>query len=144
LETATPVDLVVSAGPPARPLPSFTGLTSDEAEEQADESGVVLAWSEEHSDSFAAGLVVDQDPPTGTPVVVDDEVVVTRSLGPPLVEVPDVLGLSAATAADLLLGLGFVVVDTVGPPNQVVVATDPAAGEILPKGSNVTIRTTPG
>ena len=49
-----------------------------------------------------------------------------------------------AAAADQLDAAGFVVVDTIGPPNGTVLATDPPAGEFLRKGSSIRIVTRVG
>jgi serine/threonine-protein kinase len=143
LETGTVVDLVVSAGPAAEPMPSFVGLSLDQAIDQAESLGLILARDEAYSETYPEGVVVDTDPPTDTPVRSGDTVRVVVSLGLPFVTVPDVSGSTPAEAADALTAAGFVVVDTAGPPNQPVIGTSPAAGESHRKGTDIVILTTP-
>jgi serine/threonine-protein kinase len=142
LETGTRVDLVVSAGPAPAPMPSFVGLTLDQAIDQAESLGLVLARDEAYSETYPESQVIDTDPPTDTPVRRGDTVRVVVSLGLPFIAVPDVAGISPAEAADVLTAAGFVVVDTAGPPNQPVIGTSPAAGESHRKGTEIVILTT--
>jgi serine/threonine protein kinase/beta-lactam-binding protein with PASTA domain len=142
LETGTKVDLVVSAGPAPKPMPSFVGLTLDQAIDQAQTLGLILARDETYSDTFPEGQVVDTDPPTDTPVRAGDRVTVVVSLGLPFVTVPDVAGRTPVEAADVLAAAGFVVIDTAGPPNQPVIGTSPAAGESHRTGTEIVILTT--
>ena len=73
-----------------------------------------------------------------------DTVVYWVSIGPPLVEVPDVVGLSSSDAAGVLEDAGFTVnVDLVAGLGEYpgdVVDQDPVAGHKLESGSEVTIK----
>lgn len=141
VETGTRIDVVVSAGPEPRLVPSLAGFTQAEAEAALTEVGLVAAIAEDYSDTVAAGLVIATDPAPESSLERGSTVTITVSLGLPFIRVPDVSGMSAADAADELTALGFVVSDTDGPPNRDVIATDPPAGDSLRKGSEIVIFT---
>jgi beta-lactam-binding protein with PASTA domain len=96
--------------------------------------------AEENSDSVPRGKVIDQEPVGGT-LFKGDEVSFTVSLGPELVEVPSVRGFGVDAATERLEDLGFEVeVDSSFPdPIGFVYATNPGAGELVPKGSTITL-----
>ncbi len=141
LETGTIVDLTVSAGPEPRVIPDLSNRTLDEATAVLVELGLIVVAAEDYSETVAEGLVMAVTPEPGISVARDAEVTVTISLGLPFVTVPDVVGKSAAEAADILTAAGFVVVDTIGPPNSSVIITDPGAGESRRKGTEIVIVT---
>jgi len=138
------VDLVVSAGPAAVLMPSFVGLTLDEALAQADELGLVVTQEQANNDIYEQGFVFDTSPPTDTPISEGDPLTLVLSLGPAPVTVPDVVGVDPAAATDLLTEAGLVVTGTVGPANTPVVSTTPAIGEVLPRGTEIVIHTSAG
>jgi serine/threonine-protein kinase len=84
--------------------------------------------------------VIAQDPPSG-PALRGDTVSVTVSLGPPLVEVPDVVGTQVGPATRRLEDAGFEVrVERVlGGFFGTVRACDPPAGSRVPRGSTITL-----
>lgn len=139
--TGTAVDVVVSAGPEPRVVPDLSLRTQAEAEAALAELGLVAVIAEDFSETVAEGLVISNDPAFEATVEKGGEVTITVSLGLPFVTVPDVAGMSASEAADVLTAAGFVVTDTDGPPNRDVLATDPPAGESLRKGSEIIIFT---
>ena len=141
VETGTLVNLVVSAGPEPRIVPDVTALSVPEAEAALLELGLLMAISEEHSQDVAEGSIVAMATVPGTTVERGDTVEIIVSLGLPFVIVPDTNGMRGAEADDVLTAAGFVVVDTVGPPNGVVLATDPPAGESHRQGTEVRIIT---
>src|SRR5699024_11602071 len=59
----------------------LTGLSLDEAEEYANENGLTLEVSEEHSDSVEKGNIISQSPEANTEVVAGTEVEIVQSLG---------------------------------------------------------------
>jgi len=139
----TPVDLVVSKGPQPIKLGSWVGKDAAQARETLEGRGLVVDTSqEEYSDDFAQGEVISQSPETG-PLHRGDTVTFVVSKGPELVEVPGglrAMGVEAAT--ELLEGLGFVV-DTERSDAYLgigfVYSTDPGSGEMVPKGSTITL-----
>lgn len=141
VEAGTVVDLAVSAGPSSVAMPSFVGLTLENALAQADELGMVVVREEAPSELYDEGFVIDTTPPTGAEVSPGDPLTLVVSSGPVPIEIPDVAGLTPAEAADVLTEAGFVVVDTDGPPNQPVEGTTPAAGSSRKRGNEVIIHT---
>ena len=63
------------------------------------------------------------------------------SKGPAPIAVPDVRYNSGAIAAELLEQAGFTVSGIEGSPSGMVLATDPPAGELHPRGTSVRIFT---
>jgi serine/threonine-protein kinase len=140
LETGSPVDLVVSLGPAPRTVPD-AGSNPQEVAAALEALGLVPTMAEEFHDRVPEGEVIGVSPGPGEQVERGAQVTVTVSLGRPWITVPDVVGLTAAEASDRLEAQGFVVVDTIGPPNRPVLVTDPPAGETYRKGKQVTIIT---
>jgi serine/threonine-protein kinase len=141
LRPGTIVDLVVSKGRRPIPVGSWVGMSADDAQRVLEQRGLKVSVGQQYDDSVSAGLVISQDPRTGT-LYKGDTVELLVSLGPELVEVPNVVayGVDDATAAlqeagfevdvensDGYIGLGF------------VYSMDPGAGTELPIGSIVII-----
>ena len=141
IETGSVVDLVLSAGPEPRVLDDLSGRTQAEAEAVLVAAGLVPLIAEDFSQSVPEGIVISTDPVAGSTVDRGAEVTIVVSIGLPFVVVPDVVGMSAADAADVLTSAGLVVTDTDGPPNKDVLATDPPAGESVRQGTGVIIFT---
>jgi serine/threonine-protein kinase len=141
LRPGTVVDLVVSKGRRPIPVGSWVGKSADDAERVLEKRGLEADVSQQYSDTVAEGLVISQDPNSGT-LFKGDTVKLSVSLGPELVEVPNVVawGVDDATAA--LQGAGFNV-DVQESPGYLglgfVYSMDPGAGTELPKGSTVTL-----
>jgi serine/threonine-protein kinase len=135
------VDLVVSKGRRPIPVGSWAGKPLDDAQRVLQKRGLDVEVSQQYSDAVAEGIVISQDPKDGT-LFKGDTISLLVSLGPELVEVPDVRasGVDDATAA--LEAAGFVV-DVENAPGYLglgfVFSTDPEAGTTLPKGSTVII-----
>jgi serine/threonine-protein kinase len=130
------------------PAPDLVGLPEAEAVAQAQQSGlsVVLADPEFH-DQVPAGHVVSQDP-SGR-VVKGGTITLTLSRGPEVYPVPDVIGASVEVARRQLEALGLVVVeaepdysDTV--PAERVLSIEPAVGEQVVPGTEVTLTASQG
>jgi serine/threonine-protein kinase len=141
LRFGTVVDLVVSKGRRPIPVGKWTGKPAADAERALSKRGLEVDTSQQYSDTVSSGVVISQDPADGT-LFRGDTVQLLVSLGPELVEVPDVVryGVDDATAAlqaagfvvdvresDGYIGLGF------------VWSMDPAGGTELPTGSTVVI-----
>jgi beta-lactam-binding protein with PASTA domain len=98
---------------------------------------------ERPNDSFPQGTVIWQDPPPGTVLQPNSVIQLVLSSGPPLVAVPDVIGLNLPQAGKILAAAGVRVgtVDTTsaGEEQGVVVATRPAAGVGRPRGAAVAL-----
>ena len=140
------IDLIVSAGS----VPDVSGLTAEDAAQALTDAGLVVdasANTEAHNDEIEKGRVISVALPEGT-VSVGSTVSLNLSLGPELIQVPDIAaeGLSANQAAAKLRELGFEVdsglVDIGTPAGDLfgVKRTVPAAGEMVPKGTVISFR----
>ncbi len=140
------VDVLVSIGRPAVPsIAPGTGPQTAEAALVAADLTPVRGPTPVNDDTVPIGAVVRTEPAAGTSLAVGGRVTLVLSAGPAPVEIPDVTGKSAPDAESQLVADGF----TVGPrregfdPNAdagVVLATDPAAGGVAPRGSAVSVR----
>ena len=139
LRFGTIVDLVVSKGREPIPVGSWAGKSADDAEKALQARGLKVDVSHQYSTSVAEGLVVSQAPKSGT-LFKGDTVSLLVSLGPQLVEVPNVVAAGVDDATAALQAAGFVV-ETQEAPGYIglgyVFSMDPAAGTELPIGSTV-------
>jgi len=141
LRRGTEVVVTLSKGPEPIRVPDLTGRDGERAADRLAELGFEVEVSERHSDTVPEREVVRQSPERGTGKR-GDTVRLVVSLGPELVEVPDLLAMSVDDATLTLEDAGFEVeveeTDLyVGLDH--VVGQDPSPGEALPKGSVVTI-----
>ena len=95
---------------------------------------------------MAKGTVIRSDPPAGTPVSIDRQIILYVSDGPETALVPPVVGLTQAAAEQAIINRGFAPrVEFVDVPagsadDGKVTAQDPAANTELEKNAEVTIR----
>ena len=137
----TPVDLFLSRGPEPVEVPDLAGKDADRAQARLVELGFEVRLAEEHSTTVEEGAVLSQRPDRGTGRR-GDRIDLLVSLGPVMVEVPDLSAMSVEEATDALRAAGlqvevretqlFVGLDR-------VVGQDPEPGESLPEGTVVTI-----
>jgi eukaryotic-like serine/threonine-protein kinase len=139
----TAVQVILSAGRERHAVPQVKGLSREQAEELLVASGMQPVV-EEVTDRSRAGFAVGTNPPAGTVLEIPAPVRMQVSLGPPLVAVPDLLGLNEAdvagqlTLADLRLGEVQHELRIFELEGQVV-AQQPAAGDSIPAGSPVDV-----
>ena len=138
----TGIDLVVSKGPEPIPVTNYVGKATAEAKEALTGLGFVVNVTDAHSDTVAAGSVISQTPAEGTGKR-GDTIELVNSLGPELVAVPKVAWQSEKKARAALEGAGFTVKVVYGSEEWlrlgVVSRTDPGAGKMAPKGSQITL-----
>jgi beta-lactam-binding protein with PASTA domain/serine/threonine protein kinase len=141
LRPGTIVDLVISKGPRPIPVGSWVGKPADDAQRVLEQRGLEVDVSQQYDDSVGAGLVISQEPGEGT-LFKGDTVGFVVSLGPELVEVPDVVAYGVDDATTALQDAGFDV-DVEESAGYLglgfVYSMDPGAGTELPKGSTVVI-----
>jgi beta-lactam-binding protein with PASTA domain len=135
------IRLILSMGPARRPVPDVLAMTREQAVRILSGSGFEVRV-EEVTNERAAGQVVNLRPAPGTPVALPSTIVLTVSSGPPLVEVPLLLGLREPEAREALeaagLKMGDVEYDYRGwEARGDVVAQDPLARDSVPEGSPV-------
>lgn len=124
-------------------VPDVTGQTLGQAEATLIAATLVVGTvSSAYNSSVAAGLVFFQSPAAGTTVASGSAVNITLSLGPQVVAVPDVLGLSAAAADAAIAGAGLsigIISGVTDPTTPVgdVSTQSPVAGTLVAVGSPV-------
>jgi beta-lactam-binding protein with PASTA domain/tRNA A-37 threonylcarbamoyl transferase component Bud32 len=138
------VTLTVSQGSGQITIQDVSGTTVADATRILKQQGLKLGPTKhERSDTAPIDTVIRTDPVAGTAVAKNFAVVLIVSAGPPPVNVPNVLGLDAATAANQLGQAQFVVKQQFAPsdtvPNGNVISTSPPPNTAAPRGSSVTI-----
>jgi serine/threonine-protein kinase len=141
LKRGATVDLVVSKGPKPIKVPDFTGKDADRAEARLTALGLRVRRTEENHDTVPKGDVITQSPSSGT-LMRGDQVTLTVSKGPVLVEVPDLRAVGVEEATRRLEELGFRVRTAEGGTYLglgFVSGADPDFGTMAPKGSLITL-----
>ncbi len=143
VEDGTKVNVWVSRGPLHIPAPDLIGSGSSVARKTLDSQALKGTRRKAVSESVAEGDVMRQEPAAGVTVTRGDMITYWVSSGPPLIQVPDVVGIPSNDAVTILKEAGFVAsIDFVlgwGVYPGDVVAQNPAAGERLQKGDEVII-----
>ncbi|WP_286217606.1 Stk1 family PASTA domain-containing Ser/Thr kinase [Paraoerskovia sediminicola] len=141
----TLIDLVASDGPAPVDVPDVTGSTGDEATAELEDLGLVVSSSEDYSEDVDRGQVVSQSVESGAEAHRGDTVELVVSLGPPLVEVPDVVDQKVEEAEKTLQDAGFTVeineLFGARPLNRVLFQ-DQDPGTKVPKGTKVKLTVT--
>lgn len=145
-----PVSLFVSKGPQLFPLPQLTGGTLDEAKNALNAAGMALGTvTEEFNEEAPAGVVLSQDPASGTPARRGTPVGMAVSKGPEPIPVPSVVGQDEKDAEDAIEAAGLraeVAREEVfdrNIPEGAVVSQSPASGT-LTRGGTVTLTISKG
>ena len=145
------VRLTLSSGPGLIRIPQVQGLTRAEAEQMLAEDGLVVGGVEEaQDDEVEEGLVIRTEPAAGIEVEEGSQVTLVISVGIQTFEMPDVEGLTAEVAQDLIEGacetadegpcaIVLTTTDASVPGDGEVIRTDPPAGEQVEIGARVTI-----
>ena len=137
------VTLYVSAGAPDQ-VPNVIGMDQNLALDTLESLGYSVSVTRV-SDIREFGEVVSQLPAPGSELPAGGSVVITISTGPEKVPVPDLEGVTLNAAYQALYPAEFRVnPDNVEEPSEtieagLVIRTDPAAGNLVDKGSWVTI-----
>lgn len=143
LDHDSAVALEVSKGREPATVPDVVGMTQDEAERAVAVAGLALGdVTDEFSDDVDRGSVISSDPAADADGVhVGDSMALVVSKGPEMVTVPDVTGEQESEARRVLedLGLTVTVSDVMGGLFGTAHSTDPATGEKVRSGSEVTL-----
>ncbi|MEO7351532.1 MAG: Stk1 family PASTA domain-containing Ser/Thr kinase [Marmoricola sp.] len=141
LRRNTAVDVLVSKGPRPIKIPDYTGKPADSAKLALEKLGFEVNTTEVNSDTVRKGRVVAQSPDSGTGQK-GDVISMVNSLGPVMVEVPNVIGMGLAAAKGRLAAAGFEVRvrhASLYVGVQYVVSSDPGRGTKAVKGSTVVL-----
>ncbi len=108
LKPGAPVDLVVSAGREPLDIPEVEGFTQDQATTTLENTGLAVQIAPERvfDTNVPDGSVSAQDPSRGT-AYRGDQVTLTVSKGPELVQVPQVIGMPWGEVEPMLKDLGL-------------------------------------
>jgi eukaryotic-like serine/threonine-protein kinase len=101
----------------------------------------------ERHEEVPRGKVISQDPEPGDRVARDNQVVLRVSLGPPITEVPEVVGRTATDAVEIINDAGLDANVQRVPsrePEGTIVAQHPGAGETVRLGTSVRINASTG
>ena len=138
------VTIVVSAGKTVTLVPNVVGMSQEEATAALQEAGYQVQAKGTYDEEAEDGIVIGQSPEGGTAADPETRVDLYVSQGKnPEAEVPDVVGMSEAEAAEALQAAGFEAVpgatfsDTV--PAGQVISQDPEAGTTAQRGSGVAL-----
>lgn len=138
------VAIVVSKGRAVQP-PDVIGESESDARDALEEAGLKVRIAPERvtSEEEDKGDVLEQSPNPSKKLSEGDTVTLTISKGPPLVEVPDVEGMSVDDAKDKLEEAGFDVDEDRGLLDifaDKVKDQSVDGGDKAPKGSTITIK----
>ncbi|MFC6694456.1 Stk1 family PASTA domain-containing Ser/Thr kinase [Nocardioides daphniae] len=141
LRPGTAVNVVVSKGREPVELTDWTGKKAAAATKALRGAGLEVETEEVFDNDVAEGVVISQSPTTGT-LYKGDAVKLVVSKGPELVQMPRVIAQGQQAAKERLEALGFTVkIERSGQYIGLgfVLSSDPGAGEMVPKGSTVTL-----
>ncbi len=132
------------------PVPNVVGLSESAAKHALDDAGFDVTVEYVQGDPSQAFLVVEQSPqagveaPEGTPVALRVVKYLAPPPGPSGVAMPDLIGLSAWQAEDLLGSIGLranpILMDNPSVPELRVFAQQLTTGSLVPAGSSVSYR----
>ncbi len=139
----TLINIVVSSGPALRAVPLLVGMKLEDATAMAVELGLVLGVSpDSYSPDVAIGLIGAQSPPPGQFVPKGSTIVYSISLGPDLVELPNIVGINFIDAEKRLVAAGFIVGEVSGRKSYRMKSASVKGvavknGDMVPRGSAI-------
>jgi serine/threonine-protein kinase len=148
LDDGGTVRLVVSRGPPPVAVPDVTGQPEQQAALVLSGAGFAVDTKHDYDESLPAGNAIRTDPAANEKRTPDSTVALVVSDGPRPVAVPDAGGKSYEAAVSALQAKRFTATrvddfsDTV--PTGTVIGTDPPAGQLAPRDSQVVVHVSKG
>jgi serine/threonine-protein kinase len=133
------VDLIVSKGIEQVELANFQGKTSDQAQSELTEAGLIVSSKYEFSDNIPVGTVISQTPSDVATIGKGEKILLVISKGPSKIFVPNVYSLSKLAATKILEDLGFKVEFKYIAKKKSVTNISPKSGTAVSPGSTVTI-----
>ena len=124
-------------------VPDLSNYSGEAADQLLRQVSLQPVRREAHNAEIAIGLVIGQDVPAGSLLPPGSPVTYTVSLGPQLIELPNVTRIPGVIARDRLTAQGLRVEVREEPSREVdagfVISQSPNAGLSVPMGSTVTI-----
>jgi serine/threonine-protein kinase len=148
LDDGGTVRLVVSRGPPPVVIPDVAGQPEDQATLTLAGAGFAVDPRHDFDENVPAGIAIRTDPAANEKHAPESTIALVVSDGPRPVAVPDTSGKSYDAAVAALQGKRFSATrvddfsETVPAGN--VVGTDPPAGQLAPRDSQVTVHVSKG
>ena len=136
---ASTIDLIISKGKEQVKLTNFEGKTSDQAQSELTDAGLIVDSNYEYSETVPIGTVISQSPSDVSTVGKGEEITLTISKGPSQIFVPNVYSLSKLAATKTLEDLGFKVEFKYIANKKTVTDISPKSGTAATPGSTVTI-----
>ncbi|MGN1098671.1 MAG: PASTA domain-containing protein, partial [Clostridia bacterium] len=138
------IKVIVSSGPAEIVIGSYMGETYTKIERELTKKGIVVVKEEESSDNFPSGIIVRQEPESGTTLSGGDTITLYVSTGSENAVVPNVVGLSEADARTTIERSGLAVGEVVRKTNEkyvkgLVYDQGYAAFTKVPEGTKVDI-----
>ena len=133
------VDLIISKGQEQVELTNFEGKTSDQAQSELTEAGLIVNSEYEYSDTIEPGTVISQTPSDVSTVGKGEKITLVISKGPSKIFIPNVYSLSKKAATKILEDLGFKVEFKYIAKKKTVTNMTPKYGTAATPGSTVTI-----
>ena len=141
--TGTTIELQVSSGPKAVPVPDVVNATQQDAVDALTALGLNAKIVDGDSDTVPQGSVISQDPTAGVSVKPGSTVTLTVSTGKKQTTVPDLSGLSVGDAEAALVAAGLLLggqsEEASSEPAGTVIGQSPGAGSSATAGSYVDI-----
>ena len=137
----TVLRVTTSLGPQLREVPDLVHVDADRARIVLETSGFIVSVDSVETE-LPRGRVVEMRPGPDATLALPAEVLILVSRGPPLVTVPDVLGLEEAEALAVLDSLGLVVSEVrevfrFGRDQGIVVEQEPPSDTLVERGTAV-------
>jgi serine/threonine-protein kinase len=134
------ITLVVSDGPPPRPITDWTNKPFKDAQDAITKAGLHVQRIDGYSDTIAIGNVISTSPGPNQTAPYGSTVKVTVCVGKTTVAVPDLNGKTIAQARTLLQSNGLAVGQVFGPngdDGRHVFASNPPANSMVQRGTPV-------
>ena len=142
------IELIVSLGVQIIQVPEVQFRTEADAVEHIINAGLIANVTHEHSETVASGLVISQFPAAGTVMEPGDTVSIVVSAGGESFAMPNVVGMTEATASSTLTGRGLSVSVSfernASVPEGNVIRQSISSGASVNRGTNVTITVSSG
>ena len=146
-ERGSTVTLILSTGAGDVAVPNVTRLPRADAEQILAGRGFKVKVANRPTTDFAAGIVIEQDPSSGTKAPKGSAVTITVAVAPSNVTVPTVIGLSVADAQAALTDAGLRYTSDAADddaPAGTVIDVEPGEGTGVAPGSRVIITVSNG